>query len=87
MSLIHSKALSELKLKTIRAFKDHTHALERCEKFATEASEKLCNANNRDGYVRLTLLSRSQMPMFDNKTQYKFLHVVENLSNNRKANI
>lgn len=43
-----------------------------------EASEKLCDGNDRDSYVRASLLSRLLMPKLDNKSQYKFLRIVQN---------
>jgi len=37
----------------------------------TEASAKICGPENRDGFIRATLHSRSVMPHFDHKSNYK----------------
>lgn len=49
----------------------HTQAVERSVKLVSEASAKVCGSAARDGYIRTTLKSRSTMPAFDNKRQFK----------------
>lgn len=53
------------------AFPVHTQAVERCVKLVTEASGKVCGAESRDGFIRTTLLSRSTMPNFAHKSDFK----------------
>lgn len=48
----------------------HTQAVERLIKLVTEASEKVCGEERRDGYIRTTLASRKKMPVYENKAQY-----------------
>lgn len=52
-------------------FPCHTQAVERCVKLVTEASDKVCGHENRDGFIRTTLLSRSVMPKFGHKSEFK----------------
>lgn len=40
-------------------------------KLVTEASEKVCGEERRDGYIRTTLASRKKMPVYENKAEYK----------------
>lgn len=56
---------------TFKTFPVHTQAVERCVKLVTEASRKVCGAESRDGFVRTTLLSRSTMPNFAHKSDFK----------------
>ena len=49
----------------------HTQAVERCVKLVTEASSNVCGPQSRDGFIRATLKSRSMMPDFSTKSQYK----------------
>ena len=53
------------------SFPIHTQAVERCVKLVTEASQKVCGADARDGLIRTTLFSRSIMPEFSKKSDYK----------------
>lgn len=48
-------------------FPCHTQALERCVKLVTGASQKICGADARDGYITTTLFSRSIMTDFSTK--------------------
>lgn len=52
-------------------FPCHTQAVERCVKLVTEASDKVCGQDNRDGFIRTTMLSRSVMPKFGHKSEFK----------------
>lgn len=52
-------------------FPCHTQAVERCVKLVSEASLKVCGSESRDGYIRTSLLSRSIMPKFSKKTEYR----------------
>lgn len=56
---------------TFKTFPVHTQAVERCVKLVTEASGKVCGAESRDGFIRTTLLSRSTMPNFAHKSDFK----------------
>ncbi|KAJ9582304.1 hypothetical protein L9F63_003340 [Diploptera punctata] len=56
---------------TFKQFPVHTQAVERCVKLVTEASDKVCGAESRDGFIRTTLLSRSPRPNFTNKSVLK----------------
>lgn len=58
---------------SIDAFPCHTQAVERCAKLVTEASSKVCGHSSRDGYIRTTLLSRSAMPTFSHKSEFRCL--------------
>ena len=48
----------------------HTQVVERCIKIVTEASASVCGAENRDGFVKVKLLSRNKMPHSDTKNHY-----------------
>ncbi|GBN51476.1 hypothetical protein AVEN_5714-1 [Araneus ventricosus] len=54
-------------IREILKFPCYTHAVERCIKLVTEASNKVCGHEARDGYIRETLKSRSVMPNFSKK--------------------
>lgn len=54
-----------------KKFPVHTQAVERCVKLVTDASRKVCGAESRDGFIRTTLLSRSSMPNFTSKSDFK----------------
>lgn len=56
---------------TFKTFPVHTQAVERCVKLVTEASGKVCGTESRDGFIRTTLLSRSTMPNFAHKSDFK----------------
>jgi hypothetical protein len=51
-------------------FPCHTQAVERTVKLVTDASARVCGHDNRDGYVRSTLLSRKIMPNFHQKSHF-----------------
>ena len=48
----------------------YTEAVERCVKMVTEASEAVCGANRRNGYIKVQLESRRLMSFFHNKRDY-----------------
>ena len=48
----------------------HTQAVERHIKLVTEASERVCGQESRDGFIRTRLQSRSKMPKFDTKAEH-----------------
>ncbi|GBM78721.1 hypothetical protein AVEN_243988-1 [Araneus ventricosus] len=52
-------------------FPSHTQAVQRVVKLVTEASRKRVGPQNRDGFIRATLESRTQMSQFESKTDYK----------------
>ena len=56
---------------TLKSFPVHTQAVEQCVKLIIEAAGKVCGAENRDGFIRTTLLSRFAMPDFTQKSQFK----------------
>ncbi|GBM03036.1 hypothetical protein AVEN_14548-1 [Araneus ventricosus] len=58
-------------IREIQKFRCHTQAVERCVKLVTEASNKVCGREARDSYIRATLKSRSVMPNFSKKSDYK----------------
>ncbi|GBN93082.1 hypothetical protein AVEN_201000-1 [Araneus ventricosus] len=58
-------------IREIQKFPCHTQAVERCIIFVTEASNKLCGHEARDGYFRAILKSRSVMPNFSKTPDYK----------------
>lgn len=49
----------------------HTQSVERTVKLVTEASAKVYDYKNRDGYIRNTLKSRKIMPAFESKKDFK----------------
>lgn len=56
---------------TFKTFPVHTQAVERCVELVAEASGKVCGAETRDGFIRMTLLSRSTMPNFAHKSDFE----------------
>ncbi|GBL93833.1 hypothetical protein AVEN_153603-1 [Araneus ventricosus] len=48
-------------------------AVERCIKLVTEASNKVCGHEVKDSYIRATMMSRSIMPNFSKKSDFKCL--------------
>ncbi|GBM10754.1 hypothetical protein AVEN_136-1 [Araneus ventricosus] len=52
-------------------FPCHTQAVERSFKLVTEVSAKVYGFQNRDGFVRSTYFSRSIMPEFYHKADFK----------------
>ncbi|GBM92903.1 hypothetical protein AVEN_189143-1 [Araneus ventricosus] len=58
-------------IREIETFPCHTQSVERCIKLVTEASNKVCGHEARDGYIRATLKSRSVMPNFSKKSVFK----------------
>lgn len=52
-------------------FPCNTQAVERSIKIVSEASQKVCGAERREGYVRATLASRRKMNSFQTKSNYK----------------
>lgn len=48
----------------------HNQAVERSVKLVTEASSKVCTSTSRDGFIRTTLESRSELPKFNTKKEY-----------------
>lgn len=73
-SEVELKNIAEGNFELIKKFRDipcHTQAVERCVKLVTEASSKVCGAKNRDGIIKSTLISRSMVPVFNTKKDYK----------------
>ncbi|GBN33705.1 hypothetical protein AVEN_61571-1 [Araneus ventricosus] len=58
-------------IRETQKFPCHTQAVERCIKLVTEASNKVCGHEVRDSYIRATLKSRSIMPNFSKKSDFK----------------
>ncbi|GBO04049.1 hypothetical protein AVEN_124231-1 [Araneus ventricosus] len=58
-------------IREIQKFQCITQAVERCINFVTDASNKVCGHEARDGYFRATLKSRSVMPNFSKKSDFK----------------
>lgn len=69
-AILSTKALPDFQCLN---FPCHTQAVERCVKLVTESSGKVCGHDNRDGFIRSTLLSRSKMQMFDQKSHFKLM--------------
>ncbi|GBL96161.1 hypothetical protein AVEN_118716-1 [Araneus ventricosus] len=57
-------------IREIQKFPCHTQAVQRCNKLVTEASNKVCGHEARDGYIRATLKSRSVMSNFSKKSDF-----------------
>ncbi|ESN96663.1 hypothetical protein HELRODRAFT_163757 [Helobdella robusta] len=53
-------------------FPCHTQSVKRCVKLVTEVSQSVTNVNSRDGFVRTTLQSRAEFPIFGHKNKFKF---------------
>ncbi|GBL85112.1 hypothetical protein AVEN_221331-1 [Araneus ventricosus] len=58
-------------IREIQKFPCHTQAVERWIKLVTEASNKVCGHDARDGSIRATLKSWSVMPNFSKKSDFK----------------
>ncbi|GBN74388.1 hypothetical protein AVEN_273088-1 [Araneus ventricosus] len=67
-SLVNSDTMP---IREIQKFPCHIQAVERCIKLVTEASNKVCGREARDGYIRATLKSRSVKPNFSKKSDFK----------------
>ena len=52
-------------------FPCHTQCVKGIVKLVTESCTEVCGEENSDGFMRTTLLSRSTMPSFDYKSQFK----------------
>ena len=52
-------------------FPCHTQAVERVVNLITEASAAVCGTDSRDGFIRVRIQSRKDMPQFDTKGQYR----------------
>ncbi|GBM67382.1 hypothetical protein AVEN_239571-1 [Araneus ventricosus] len=52
-------------------FPCHAQAVKWCGKLVTEASAKVYGFQNRDGFIRSTFFSRSFMPEFEHKADFK----------------
>ena len=55
----------------VKKFPCHTQAVEMCVKLVTEATLKVCGPQSRDGFIKATPKSRSLIPEFNTKSQYK----------------
>uniref|UniRef100_A0A6P7FXE8 ABC transporter C family member 6-like n=1 Tax=Diabrotica virgifera virgifera TaxID=50390 RepID=A0A6P7FXE8_DIAVI len=58
----------------------HTQAVERCIKIVTEASSKVCGHSARDGFIRVRLEARQNLPTFENKSQYVTAKKIYNIT-------
>ncbi|GBO43126.1 hypothetical protein AVEN_51778-1 [Araneus ventricosus] len=67
-SLINSDTMP---IREIQKFPCHTQAVERCIKLVTEASNKVCGREAREGYIRATLKSTSVIPNISKKSDFK----------------
>jgi len=52
-------------------FPCYTQSVERCVKLVTEACAAVCGTDSRDGFIRVGIKSRTNMPKFDTKGQYR----------------
>ncbi|GBL80259.1 hypothetical protein AVEN_92195-1 [Araneus ventricosus] len=73
-------------IKEIQKFSCHTQVVERCVKLVTEASNKVCGHEDRDGYMRETLKSRSAMPNFSKKSDFKCVVDIKTSKKHSKPN-
>ena len=48
----------------------HSQAVERNVKLVSEAAKKVIGITNRDGFVKCTIESRSNMPIFETKSDF-----------------
>ena len=55
-------------------FSCHMQSVERIVKLVTESCTKVRGEENRNGFIRTTLLSMSTMPSFDYKSQSETMH-------------
>ncbi|KAF2886282.1 hypothetical protein ILUMI_19891 [Ignelater luminosus] len=60
-------------------FPCHAQAVERCVKLVTEFSRRVCGQENRDEFIRSTLLSRSKLPKLEQKSHSKVMKQIENV--------
>ncbi|GBN17975.1 hypothetical protein AVEN_161558-1 [Araneus ventricosus] len=79
-SLVNSDTTA---IREIQKFPCHTQAVERCIKLVTEASNKVCGHEARDGYIRATLKFRSVMPNFSKKSDFKYVVYTKKKSKKR----
>ncbi len=49
----------------------HLQAVERCVKLVTEATAAVCGNESRDGFIRSKITSRTVLPKFETKGQYR----------------
>jgi hypothetical protein len=49
----------------------HSQAVERCVKLVTEATAAVCGNEARDGFIRSKITSRTVLPKFETKGQYR----------------
>jgi len=56
----------------LQAFPCHTQATERCIRLVTQASAAVCGEEQRDGFIRARLKSRTIMKHFNTKSEFRF---------------
>lgn len=71
--LVENGEKSELWEAEIFQLPCHTQATERCVKLVTEVSTKVAHEQRRDGYIRTVLASRSRMPKFHTKSDFRVI--------------
>lgn len=49
----------------------HTQSVERCVKLVTEASMSVVGSESRDGYIRVRIKSRQNLPSFETKSHFQ----------------
>ncbi|GBN08755.1 hypothetical protein AVEN_9918-1 [Araneus ventricosus] len=67
-SVLQNKSLPEFDFLN---FPSNTQIVERCVKLVAESAEKMCGQGSKDGYIGETLFSRSTVPQFDYKSEFK----------------
>ncbi|KAJ8879417.1 hypothetical protein PR048_020025 [Dryococelus australis] len=60
----------------ISNFPCHIQAVERCVQLLTEYPGKIYGQESKDAYITTTLLSRSAMPKFGQKSDFKPMPIV-----------
>lgn len=68
LQMLRNKTTISLKFSK---FPCHTQAVERCVKLVTEASITVAGENAHDGLIRTKILSRSLMPSYDCKAEFR----------------
>lgn len=68
LQMLHNKTTISLEFSK---FHCHTQAVERCVKLVTEASITVAGEKARDGLIRTKIQSRSLMPSFDCKAEFR----------------
>ena len=65
----------------VKVYPCHIQSVERYVKLVTEACQFVCGHMNRDGFIRSTIESRVNMPVFETKANFpcsvRFLSIID----------